>query len=138
MTLLPVLVAVLLGILALALVLYPLYRHAPLEVVQQKASASLATTQAETEQAARAALKEVELDYQLGNLAEPDYRTLRERYTRRAFAAMKSRQQNETALDALIEARLRQLREEREIVAKEDEPMTGQHEDATEQGHDEQ
>lgn len=138
MTLLPVLVAVLLGILALALVLYPLYRHAPLEVVQQKASASLATTQAETEQAARAALKEVELDYQLGNLAEPDYRTLRERYTRRAFAAMKSRQQNETALDALIEARLRQLREEREIVAKEDEPMAGQHEDATEQGHDEQ
>jgi hypothetical protein len=137
MTLLPVLVAVLLGILALSLVLYPLYRHAPLEVVQQRTSASIATTQAETEQAARAALKEVELDYQLGNLAELDYRTLRDRYTRRAFTAMKSRQQNETALDALIEERLRLLKEERETTPDENETVTEKHEDATEQDHDE-
>lgn len=136
MTLLPILVAVLLGILALSLVLYPLYRHAPAEVVQQRASANLATTQAETEQATRAALKEVELDYQLGNLAEPDYRTLRDRYTRRAFAAMKSRQQDEAALDALIEARLHRLKEERETVANEDGAMVGNHEDATEQNED--
>lgn len=116
MTLLPILVAVLLGVLALALVLYPLYRHAPPEVAQQRASADTATTRAEAEQSARAALKEVELDYQLGNLAAPDYRALRERYTRRAFAAMKSRQQNEEAIDALIEARLRLFKEEREIT----------------------
>ena len=138
MTLLPVLVAVLLGVLALALVLYPLYRHAPLEVVQQKASASLATTQAETEQAARAALKEVELDYQLGNLAEPDYRTLRERYTRRAFAAMKSRQQSEEAIDTLIEERLRLLKEERETTQDENETTTGKCEDATEQNDEDE
>ena len=136
MTLLPVLVAVLLGVLALALVLYPLYRHAPLEVVQQRASASIATTQAETEQAARAALKEVELDYQLGNLAEPDYRTLRERYSRRAFAAMKSRQQNEEAIDVLIEERLRQLKEERETTLDENETTTGKREDAMEKDDD--
>ena len=114
MTLLPVLVAVLLGVLTLALVLYPLYRHAPVEVVQQRASAGMATTQAEAEHTARAALKEVELDFQLGNLAETDYNKLRERYTRRAFAAMKSRQQSEEAIDALIEERLRQMRDERD------------------------
>ena len=136
MTLLPVLVAILLGVLTLALVLYPIYRHAPLEVVQQRASADIATTRAETEQSARAALKEVELDYQLGNLAEPDYRTLRERYTRRAFAAMKSRQQSEDAIDALIEERLRLLKEERETSADEDETMMGKREDAME--HDDE
>jgi len=133
MTLLPVLVAVLLGVLALALVLYPLYRHAPPEVAQQRASAAAATIRAEAEQSARAALKEVELDYQLGNLAGPDYRALRERYTRRAFAAMKSRQQNEDAIDTLIEERLRLLKEERKPTVDENEMMTRKREDATKQ-----
>jgi Tfp pilus assembly protein PilE len=114
MTLLPALVAVLLAVPILVLVLYPLYRHAPFRVVQKRAAAGLVTTQAEFEQAARAALKEIELDYQLGNLAETDYRKLREYYTRRAFAAMKSRQQSEEAIDALIEERLRQLKEKDE------------------------
>ena len=136
MTLLPILVALLLGILALALVLYPLYRHAPPEVAQQRASAAIATTRAEAEQSARAALKEVELDYQLGNLAGSDYRALRERYTRRAFTAMKSRQQNEDTIDALIEERLRLLKEDRETTSDAHETTTGKREDATEQDHD--
>ncbi len=126
MTLLPVLVALLLGVLTLALVLYPLYRHAPPEIAQQRVSATIAITQAEAEQSARAALKEVELDYQLGNLARSDYRALRERYTRRAFTAMKFRQQNEDTLDALIEERLQLLKEERETTSDEHETMTGQ------------
>src|ERR1700681_2521737 len=117
MTLLPLLVAILLAVLTLALVLYPLYRHSPVEIVQQRVSAGIATAQAEVEQTARIALKEVELDYQLGNLAEPDYRRLRERYTRRAFTAMKSRQQSEEAIDALIEERLQLWKEERENTA---------------------
>jgi hypothetical protein len=124
MTLLPILVAILLGVLTLAIVLYPLYRHAPVEVAQQRASVGIATTQAEVEQTARIALKEVELDYQLGNLAETDYIKLRERYTRRAFAAMKSRQQSEEAIDALIEERLRLLKEERENMADEHDAAT--------------
>ena len=119
MTLLPLLVAILLAVLTLALVLYPLYRHAPVEVAQQRASAGIATAQAEVEQTARIALKEVELDYQLGNLAEPDYRKLRERYTRRAFTAMKSRQLSEEAIDALIEERLRLLKEDRANIVDE-------------------
>ena len=129
MTLFPVLVAVLLGVLTLALVLYPLYRHAPLQVAQQRASAGIATTQAEVEQNARVALKEVELDYQLGNLAETDYNKLRERYTRRAFTAMKSRQQSEEAIDALIEERLRQMRDEHDAATEEDGDATKQKDD---------
>jgi hypothetical protein len=136
MTLLPVLVAVLLGVLTLVLVLYPLYRHAPVEVMQQRASAGMATTQAEVEQTARLALKEVELDYQLGNLAESDYRKLRERYTRRAFAAMKSRQQGEEAIDALIEERLRLLKDERETTTTENGMATEASDDATRQNDD--
>jgi hypothetical protein len=137
MTLLPILVAILLGVLPLALVLYPLYRHAPVEVAQQRASSGIATTQAEVEQTARIALKEVELDYQLGNLAEPDYRKLRERYTRRAFTAMKSRQQSEEAIDALIEERLRLLKagdenkmDENEMVIETSDKATRQNDDA--------
>ncbi|HVB75662.1 MAG TPA: hypothetical protein VNE38_19105 [Ktedonobacteraceae bacterium] len=124
MMLLPVLVAVFLGSLTLAFVLYPLYRHAPLEVLQQRASASMASTQAEVEQSARLAIKEVEFDFQLGNLAETDYRTWRDRYTRRAFMAMKSRQASEEEIDALIEEQLRQLRVEHDVSEIEEEHET--------------
>ena len=121
MLLLPWLIGLLLAMLALVFVLYPLYHRLPTHAIQQPVSGSL-STQADSEQAARSALKEVELDYQLGNLAEPDYRSLRERYTRRAFAAMKSRHSQEDELDALIEQRLRQMREKQnEATRKSDE-----------------
>ena len=63
------------------------------------------------EQAARSALREIELDYQLGNITEADYRTLRERYVRRALGALKSRYEREQELDEAIEVQLRQMRE---------------------------
>ena len=65
----------------------------------------------ENEQAARGAIQEVELDYQLGNISEADYRSLRERYLRRALVAMKSRYDREQELDDPIEAQLRTMRE---------------------------
>ena len=65
----------------------------------------------EREQAARAALHEVELDYQLGNIADADYGALRERYMRRALAALKSRYEREQELDEVIEEELRRLKE---------------------------
>jgi hypothetical protein len=68
-------------------------------------------SQVEREQAARTALQEVELDFQLGNLAETDYRSLRERYMRRALLAMKSRHDREQELDEAIEEQLRRMRE---------------------------
>lgn len=114
MQVLPLLVAFLLGVSALAFVLHPFYRHAfgknpPIGVL-----AASAHPQTEPEQTARAALQEVELDYQLGNLAELDYRSLRERYVRRAFLAMKSRQHREQELDEAIEEQLRKMREQDE------------------------
>ena len=72
---------------------------------------TLENVQEEREQAARSALQEVELDFQLGNLAETDYRSLRERYMRRALLAMKSRYDREQELDEAIEEQLRHLRE---------------------------
>ncbi|MDQ2714856.1 MAG: hypothetical protein M3Z08_08120 [Chloroflexota bacterium] len=116
MQMLPILVALLLGAAALAFVLYPLYHRDPIKTpgvaLEAEVVPSAAQTQAmEREQSARNALQEVELDYQLGNLAEPDYRSLRERYTRRALLEMKSRYTREQELDALIEEQLQDMKE---------------------------
>jgi len=108
-SLLPWLIACLLGAPGLLFMCYPLYQRyqrVPLD------ETLLLATQADNEQAARSALTEVELDYQLGNIDEPEYRTLRERYMRRAFAARKSRTAHDEQLDALIEERLRHMREQ--------------------------
>jgi hypothetical protein len=115
MQMLPILVALLLGAGALAFVLYPLYHRNPVKtaaIALEVGVPSSASDQAtEREQSARNALQEVELDYQLGNLAESDYRSLRERYMRRALLEMKSRHTREQELDALIEEQLRQMKE---------------------------
>lgn len=106
-----ILVAIGLGLLTLAFVLYPLYQRIP-----SSGRASTAEDESvlptEREQAARAALHEVELDYQLGNISDMDYATLRERYMRRALTALKSRYEHEQELDEVIEAELRRLKEQ--------------------------
>ncbi|HLH62576.1 MAG TPA: hypothetical protein VKV20_12905 [Ktedonobacteraceae bacterium] len=137
MQVLPFLVALLLGMAALAFVLYPLYREnlvrawpghgeesaspngMPQNGTHGIVSSSIVNA-AEREQMAKAALQEVELDYQLGNLEEADYRSWKERYTRRAILAMKSRQNSEQELDALIEAQLRRMKEGK-VVEEHDE-----------------
>ena len=67
------------------------------------------TESIDREQAARTALQEIELDYQLGNIAESDYRSLRERYVRRALVALKSRYDREQELDEMIETKLQKM-----------------------------
>jgi hypothetical protein len=130
---LPWLVGLLLCIPMLFFVLYPLYqprrRMATLSSIElgKEGQAGL-PSQVDGEQAARAALIEVEMDYQLGNLAEPDYRSLRARYLRRAYQAHKSIQAHEQQLDELIEERLRQLREEEETEEAESHEDNGNHE----------
>ena len=129
MQFLPILIAFVLGVLALIFVLYPLYQRNLSK--QPKEAAATPAGQAqwesanghnellsnsekaslENEQAARGAIQEVELDYQLGNISEADYRSLRERYLRRALVAMKSRYDREQELDDPIEAQLRTMRE---------------------------
>jgi hypothetical protein len=129
---LSMLLAVGLGILALAFVLSPLTRYLPAKATSHiiqthgndvlKTSVTSAAT--EREESARSALQEIELDYQLGNISEEDYNTLRERYMRRALIALKSRHDNgqdvvvteiysrEKELDNLIEEQLRKLKEQ--------------------------
>ncbi len=99
-------VAALLGLAALAFVLYPLYRR-------PAASSLTPETQglSEREQNARQAIQEVEFDFQLGNLNEKDYRALRSRYMNRALAEMKQRHQRDKELDEEIEAELLKLKE---------------------------
>jgi hypothetical protein len=104
-------VAFALGILALAFVLYPLFRHSSVEPAGASAASDAAVAPVEPELAARNALQEVELDFQLGNIAEADYKTLRERYMRRALVSLKSRYEREQELDAEIEEQLRQMKE---------------------------
>jgi len=64
----------------------------------------------EREQNARQALQEVEFDFQLGNLDEKEYRSLRTRYMNRALVEMKNRHQREKELDEEIEAELLKLK----------------------------
>ena len=104
----PLVIAVLLGLSGLAIVLYPL-----LGLDREKAEAESGgpiAEVAERERSARDALREVEFDHRLGNLDDSDYQALRNRYERRALAALKSRYQREQELDALIEQRLDALR----------------------------
>lgn len=105
---LPLLLAALLGACGLFIVLAPLF--APGRAAQANAAAESGGL-ADREALAKQALRDVEFDHQLGNLAEDDYRALRERYTRRALAAMKGRYDRERSLDDLIETQVRALRD---------------------------
>ncbi len=127
---LSILLALGLGIIALTFVLTPLLRYASLKTADAGTSISenvvpvvASNAMTEREQSARSALQEIELDYQLGNISEEDYNTLRERYMRRALVALKSRHDSgqdvvettydrDKELDDLIEEQLRTLKEQ--------------------------
>jgi hypothetical protein len=128
-----IVLAIVLGLSALAFVLYPVYRRKyeelPLQAdtanesknienVNTEEKASIFISLAEKEQGARSALQEVELDYQLGNIAEPEYRDLRERYVQQALVALKSRYEREQEIDAEIEEQLRRMKESYEKADK--------------------
>jgi hypothetical protein len=117
-----ILIAIALGLLALAFVLYPLLHRAPEAAPATAANITGAEETAqplEREQAARSALQEVELDFQLGNIEEPDYRALRERYMKRALVALKARYEREQGLDELIEEQLRTMKNQQNDAGKE-------------------
>lgn len=117
--------AIVLAILALVFVLYPVWQHRSsmssdsetfanhLDTGKEKNAVQNAESieLSEQEKNARNALQEVELDYQLGNIGEPEYQTLRERYLRRALLAMKSRHDREQEIDEEIEEQLRKMKE---------------------------
>ncbi len=110
-----ILISLALGVLALVFVLYPLFRSRSVATPRPDTQASpIEDKEREREQAARSALQEVELDFQLGNIAETDYRALRERYMRRALVSLRSRYEHEQALDDEIEEQLRKLKEQKD------------------------
>jgi hypothetical protein len=118
-------IAIILGILALVFVLYPLYQRPAGGAMPSTSSRSAealyeaegtAKEALEREQTARAAIQEVELDYQLGNIEEEDYRSLRDRYMHRALSALKSRYEREQNIDDEIEEQLQKLKESYEKV----------------------
>ncbi len=116
MSVLTLIVAILLGGFALAYVLYPIYSRASIGTARASRLNVATDSQTDREQNARLALQEVELDYQLGNLGDADYRSMRSHYLRRAALAMKSRQEHEQELDTLIEEKLRLLKEQNEHI----------------------
>src|SRR5215471_14516889 len=104
---LPLVIAALLGLSGILVVTYPLLG---LEQVRADASAEPVSEVADRERTAKRALRDVDFDYRLGNLDEQDYLALRDRYERRALAALKTRYEREQALDALIDEQLAALR----------------------------
>jgi hypothetical protein len=108
--------AIVLGLVALIFVVSPLLPR--LQVTEQNGLMVINPNEGdgvssleESEQAARVALQDVELDYQLGNIEEPDYLALREQHMRHALVAFKSRSEHEQKIDQEIEAQVRRLKE---------------------------
>ena len=114
----PLWLAVLLGLAALLVVIQPLLAASRDGVPDT--SATPLTDSAEREQTAKQALLDVELDHRLGNLEAEDYATLRARYEERALAALKARYDAERALDATIDQQLDRLRMRREGQSQRD------------------
>lgn len=108
--------AILLGLIALLFVLSPLLHH----VQMDKQNIIIASISHEgavisyPEENERIMLKDVELDYQLGNLEETDYLMLREQHLQRALIALKARSEHEQKIDQEIEEQLRRMRDKYE------------------------
>lgn len=108
--------AIILGLVALLFVLYPLLRHWQMDeqnaiMVSASHEDDVISSPEETEQAARIALQDVELDYQLGNVENPDYLALREQHIQRALVALKLRSEREQKIDQEIEEQVRRMRD---------------------------
>ncbi|MEO7003372.1 MAG: hypothetical protein ABI068_16270 [Ktedonobacterales bacterium] len=107
----PLIIAVLLGLACILIVVQPLLGLERATTDETETPATIAEV-AERERLAKQALREVDLDYRLGNLDNADYETLHDRYERRALAAIKVRYQREQELDSLIERQLATLRQQ--------------------------
>jgi hypothetical protein len=106
------LIGALMGLSALALVIYPLFgidRSVPSTL---RPDGGPGGDISERESAARQALVDVDFDYRLGNLDDEDYSQLRDRYEESALVALKARYEREHALDEVIGRQLAALKAE--------------------------
>lgn len=104
----PLVLAALIGLVGMLIVIYPL-----LGIGHTRERAAVADSLADVaarERTAKAALREVEFDFRLGNLDRADYTVLRARYEERALSALQARYRQEQSLDAVIERELAMLR----------------------------
>ena len=108
----PIIIAILLGLSALLIVVYPLL-GLDADAATSAADSDALADVAERERSAKMALRDVDFDYRLGNLEENDYSALRSRYERRALAALRTRYEREQALDRLIDEQLAALQEKK-------------------------
>lgn len=108
----PIVIAILLGVSALLIVIYPLLG---LDSTSRNgdAGADALADVVERERSAKMALRDVDFDYRLGNLEENDYDALRSRYERRALAALRTRYEREQALDHLIDEQLAAMQDKK-------------------------
>ena len=108
-----VLIAVLLALIPAAAILYPfVFRKGLSSVFRDETSTYSELTR--RWEAAIAGLKSTELEHAIGNLAEEDYRDLREQYMFEAAAIMKSMEledQQEEELLATVAEEVRAVRE---------------------------
>jgi hypothetical protein len=102
-----VVVVALLLVVVGAWVLWPLFRSPDIAALAPEVAEDYARV--DEREAALTALRDVELEYRLGNLTDSDYRQLRERYYRRALAALRGRTLKD-ALDEELEREIAALR----------------------------
>ena len=103
------LTGILLGLAALLIVVHPLLGiGSPSTDISRDVETK--SEVAEAEQTARLALRDVEFDFRLGTLDEQDYEALHDRYERRALVALKSRYENDLALEKMIDDQLDAMR----------------------------
>jgi hypothetical protein len=88
----PLIVGALLAVIALVVVLYPLFNDLSLPSRRARAPEG-ATPQVEAVQA----LREIEFDRETGKLSDSDYAALKTRYTREAVAAMRDEESGITS-----------------------------------------
>lgn len=107
----PLIIAIFLGLAGILIVVQPLLGLEREPASEAETPGAIAEV-AERERLAKQTLRELDLDYRLGNLDNADYETLHDRYERRALAAIKVRYQREQELDSLIERQLATLRQQ--------------------------
>lgn len=99
----PLAIALLLGLAGILVIAQPLLG---LNGNDRDAASQHVPQTRDSEEAAKAALREIELDYRLGTLQQADYAALRARYEQRALAAIRMRYDREQSLDTQIDTAL--------------------------------
>ncbi len=112
-----ILVALMVIALVLVVLFYPLFQPQKRERDLDEASESSLAALLERRDAAYAAIRELEFDYSLGNIAPEDYQELLNRYQLRAAAVLKALDDSYGSLEKDLEGEIKARRGPRKAVA---------------------